>query len=200
MKMQKKKLPDSISRHLEKFVKFVKKQFSNAKPALENLRNHLSTLQKQSARQKNIPIPAQDAPTPVRKRHMRYDRMILAALLLFLIVFLLISLIRCAAKGGKPDVQAANAPVVTTVVTTLSPEQLQQRHAVYPHAITVVGDSIASGFSLYGAIPEENGLAKGCVAIRNIHDFTFADSSGAEKDILEVLRKNSRRTSTYPWA
>ena len=44
MKMQKKKLPDSISRHLEKFVKFVKKQFSNAKPALENLRNHLSTL------------------------------------------------------------------------------------------------------------------------------------------------------------
>ena len=189
MKMQKKKLPDSISRQLEKFVKFVKKQFSNAKPALENLRNHLSTLQKQSARQKNIPIPAQDAPTPVRKRHMRYDRMILAALLLFLIVFLLISLIRCAAKGGKPDVQAANAPVVTTVVTTLSPEQLQQRHAVYPYAITVVGDSIASGFSLYGAIPEENGLAKGCVAIRNIHDFTFADSSGAEKDILEVLRE-----------
>ena len=123
MKMQKKKLPDSISRQLEKFVKFVKKQFSNAKPALENLRNRLSTLQKQSARQKNIPIPAQDAPTPVRKRHMRYDRMILAALLLFLIVFLLISLIRCAAKGGKPDVQAANAPVVTTVVTTLSPEQ-----------------------------------------------------------------------------
>ena len=42
MKMQKKKLPDSISRQLEKFVKFVKKQFSNAKPALENLRNHLS--------------------------------------------------------------------------------------------------------------------------------------------------------------
>lgn len=39
MKMQKKKLPDSISRQLEKFVKFVKKQFSNAKPALENLRN-----------------------------------------------------------------------------------------------------------------------------------------------------------------
>ena len=50
MKMQKKKLPDSISRQLEKFVKFVKKQFSNAKPALENLRNRLSTLQKQSAR------------------------------------------------------------------------------------------------------------------------------------------------------
>lgn len=190
MKMQKKKLPDSISRQLEKFVKLVKKQFSNVKPALENLRNRLSTLQKQSARQKNISVPAQDAPASVRKRHMRYDRILLAALLFFLIVFLLISLIRCAAKGGKPDVQAANAPAaVTTVVTTLSPEQLQQRHTVYPQAITVVGDSIASGFALYGAIPEENGLAKGCVAIRNIHDFTFADSSGAEKDILEVLRE-----------
>ena len=45
MKMQKKKLPDSISRQLEKFVKFVKKQFSNAKPALENLRNHLKSSQ-----------------------------------------------------------------------------------------------------------------------------------------------------------
>lgn len=56
MKMQKKKLPDSISRQLEKFVKFVKKQFSNAKPALENLRNRLSTLQKQSARQKTFPF------------------------------------------------------------------------------------------------------------------------------------------------
>ncbi len=105
-------------------------------------------------------------------------------------MFLLFSLIRCAAKGGKPDVQAANAPAVTTTaVTTLSPEQLQQRHTVYPQAITVVGDSIASGFALYGAIPEENGLAKGCVAIRNIHDFTFADGSGTEKDILEVLRE-----------
>ncbi len=191
MKIQKKRLPDNISRQLEKIIKSVKKQFSSVISALKNLWNRLGLLQKQPARQKRQLVSAQNAPASVQKRHIRYDRMILAALLFFLIVFLLFSLIRCTAKGRKPDVQAANAPAVTTtaVTTTLSPEQLQQRHTVYPQVITVVGDSIASGFALYGAIPEENGLAKGCVAIRNIHDFTFADNSGTEKDILEVLRE-----------
>lgn len=190
MKIQKKRLPDNISRQLEKIVKFVKKQFSNVKSALKNLWNRLRSLQRQPARQKSQSVPAQNAPAAVQKRHIRYDRILLAALLLLLIVFLLVMLIRCAANSGKPDVQTANAPAVTTTaVTTLSPEQLQQRHTLYPQAITVVGDSIASGFALYDAIPEENGLAKGCIAIRNIHDFTFADSSGTEKDILEILQE-----------
>ena len=167
MKIQKKRLPNNISRQLEKIIKSVKKQFSSVISALKNLWNRLGLLQKQPARQKRQLVSAQNAPASVQKRHIRYDRMILAALLFFLIVFLLFSLIRCTAKGRKPDVQAANAPAVTTtaVTTTLSPEQLQQRHTVYPQVITVVGDSIASGFALYGAIPEENGLAKGCVAI-----------------------------------
>ena len=131
---------------------------------------------------------------------MRYDRMILAALLLFLIVFLLISLIRCAAKGGKPDVQAANAPVVTTVVTTLSPEQLQQRHAVYPYAITVVGDSIASGFSLYGAIPEETDWQRGALPSATFTISPLQTAAARKRISWKCSGKNSRRTSTYPWA
>lgn len=134
---------------------------------------------------------------PAQRRRIRYDRILLVALLCCLIVFLCIYAFKCSTQSDKPQMLAANAPVAATeeaaeeatvtTTTTLSPEQIQQRHTVYEKTIAVVGDSIASGFELYDFIPAENGLAKGCVAIRNIHDFTFEDENGVEKDIIDVL-------------
>ena len=136
---------------------------------------------------------------PAQRRRIRYDRILLAALLCCLIVFLCIYAFKCSTQSDKPQMLAANAPVAATeeaaeeatvtTTTTLSPEQIQQRHTVYEKTIAVVGDSIASGFELYDFIPAENGLAKGCVAIRNIHDFTFEDENGVEKDIIDVLQE-----------
>ncbi len=76
----------------------------------------------------------------------------------------------------------------TTTVKTLSAAEKEKLHEIYAEKITVVGDSIAYGFNAYGYISDEQNLAQGSVAIRNIHDFTFT-CDGVEMDILDALEK-----------
>ena len=49
-----------------------------------------------------------------------------------------------------------------------------------------VGDSICSGLSAYGIVPEKNVVAQGNVAARNIFDYTF-DVGGTEVSLLPAL-------------
>lgn len=78
--------------------------------------------------------------------------------------------------------------VTTTTVKTFSAAEKEKLHEIYAENITVVGDSIAYGFNAYGYISDEQNLAQGSVAIRNIHDFTFS-YDGVEMDILEALQE-----------
>lgn len=78
--------------------------------------------------------------------------------------------------------------MTTTTVKTFSAAEKEKLHEIYAENITVVGDSIAYGFNAYDYISDEQNLAQGSVAIRNIHDFTFS-YNGVEMDILEALQE-----------
>lgn len=147
-----------------------------------------------SARKVSSPVvlPQPNKGTATRRR-VRYDRIILTAIFLCLLLYLMIYGFYSCIKHSKPEVRAVNAEVsiVTTtepIQTTLSPMELEQRHAMYPQALVVMGDSIASGFHLYDFIPDEHGLAHGSVAIRNLHDFTFS-CEGEEMDALDAVER-----------
>lgn len=45
--------------------------------------------------------------------------------------------------------------------------------STYQSQLVVIGDSIASGFSVYNRLPAERVLAQGCVAARSIHDYYY---------------------------
>ncbi len=78
--------------------------------------------------------------------------------------------------------------VTTTTVKILSAAEKEKLHEIYAEKITIVGDSIAYGFNAYGYISDEQNLAQGSVAIRNIHDFSFT-YDGVEMDILDALKE-----------
>ncbi|MGN0613270.1 MAG: SGNH/GDSL hydrolase family protein [Porcipelethomonas sp.] len=75
---------------------------------------------------------------------------------------------------------------VPASASALTAQEKQQRHDMYPQELVVVGDSIASGFSMFEYIPMANGLAQGSVGIRSIHDYTFT-CQGAELDITDAV-------------
>lgn len=115
----------------------------------------------------------------------KYQRLWIAgAVLLLLCLILLSGIVRCSrSHSAKP----ASAPVVTeTALPPMTPEQL---HAAYPQNLVVIGDSIASGYHLYGFIPEEHGLATGNAAIRSLHDYTYSYDGQENMDVTEIIGK-----------
>lgn len=86
------------------------------------------------------------------------------------------------------ETTVANTTESNDIDRTLSYEEQQGRHGDYANEIVVVGDSIASGFHLYGFILEEHGLAQGSTGIRNIHDFTFLHN-GMDMDVSDILEE-----------
>lgn len=120
---------------------------------------------------------------------VRFRRMAsLAVCILILLVFiiLLASCLRSCSLRKRPETTAVNAPISTDmpVQAALTPEQL---HAAYPQNLVVIGDSIASGYHLYGLIPEEHGLATGNAAIRSLHDYTYAYNGQESMDVTDIV-------------
>ena len=72
---------------------------------------------------------------------------------------------------------------VTTAASAEEPEPdaygLTAEDYAFLHDTVFVGDSICSGLRVYGILPEDNVLAKGCVGARNIFEYTF-DCRGNE--------------------
>lgn len=117
----------------------------------------------------------------------KYKRLLIAGAVLLLLCLLLLSgIVRCSRNhSAKP----ASAPVVTATETALPPMTPEQLHAAYPQNLVVIGDSIASGYHLYGFIPEEHGLATGNAAIRSLHDYTYSCDGQENMDVTEIIGK-----------
>lgn len=71
--------------------------------------------------------------------------------------------------GELTTVSTAEAPV------DAGPDShgLTAEDYAFLHDTVFVGDSICSGLRVYGILPEDNVLAKGCVGARNIFEYTF---------------------------
>lgn len=80
-------------------------------------------------------------------------------------------------------------PVVTTeaaVDTTPDAYGLTAEDYAFLHDTVFVGDSICSGLRVYGILPDDNVVAKGCVGARNIFEYTF-DVRGNEFGVAYAL-------------
>lgn len=95
-------------------------------------------------------------------------------------------------KSAAEDTSNKNAEDTTTAVTTQSGAGRQVEplpsNADDTFARTVfVGDSICSGFRVYGVMPANNCLAVGNVGARSIFDYTFA-VNGVEYDLITAIK------------
>lgn len=78
--------------------------------------------------------------------------------------------------------------VTTTAVVDTAPDAhgLTAEDYAFLHDTVFVGDSICSGLRVYGILPEDNVVAKGCVGARNIFEYTF-DVRGNEFGVAYAL-------------
>lgn len=81
-------------------------------------------------------------------------------------------------------------PVYFTTAAAVDPTPdahgLTAEDYAFLHDTVFVGDSICSGLRVYGILPEDNVVAKGCVGARNIFEYTF-DCRGNEFGVAYAL-------------
>lgn len=90
-----------------------------------------------------------------------------------------------SAASGETTNGTAETTEDTMGENLLAAMSEEERYACYANNLVVMGDSIASGYHLYGYIPTEHGLATSNAAIRNLHDYTY--SYNGTEDMVESL-------------
>ena len=92
--------------------------------------------------------------------------------------------------AGTAAVTIGELPVYFTTATAADPTPdaygLTAEDYAFLHDTVFVGDSICSGLRVYGILPEDNVVAKGCVGARNIFEYTF-DCRGNEFGVAYAL-------------
>jgi lysophospholipase L1-like esterase len=85
---------------------------------------------------------------------------------------------------GPPTKEKMEASRTATAASQMDPEQL---HALYPAQLSIVGDSIASGFGAYGALSNPYDFATGNLATWSIEEysFTYEDQTLSYLDALQ---------------
>lgn len=94
------------------------------------------------------------------------------------------------ATTPQPEVTIGELPLYDSTET--SANQTPDAHGLtaedyaFLSDTVFVGDSICSGLRVYGILPDDNVVAKGCVAARNIFEYTF-DVRGSEIGVAYAL-------------
>lgn len=95
-----------------------------------------------------------------------------------------------AATEAAAPVTIGELPVIPTTpaVVDITPDAhgLTAEDYAFLHDTVFVGDSICSGLRVYGILPDDNVVAKGCVGARNIFEYTF-DVRGNEFGVAYAL-------------
>ena len=97
-----------------------------------------------------------------------------------------------AATTGTAAYTIGELPVVSTTTGAAAADPSPDAYGLtaedyaFLHDTVFVGDSICSGLRVYGILPNDNVVAKGCVGARNIFEYTF-DCRGNEFGVAYVL-------------
>lgn len=93
-------------------------------------------------------------------------------------------------ETSQSAVTIGELPLYGSAETTAAPEPdaygLTAEDYAFLSDTVFVGDSICSGLRVYGILPNDNVVAKGCVAARNIFEYTF-DVRGNEIGVAYAM-------------
>lgn len=92
-----------------------------------------------------------------------------------------------SAASGETTNGTAETTEDTMGENLLAAMSEEERYACYANNLVVMGDSIASGYHLYGYIPTEHGLATSNAAIRNLHDYTYSYNGTEDMDVIDII-------------